>query len=78
MAHLLHQLIVKANKEAAMKRPHVTDSRRIKLEKIKNPDYIPFLEGRPHREKVIRMEDVLNLRIALNTSKSIEEFLKQL
>lgn len=61
-----------------MKRPHIEDHRRIKLEKIQSPDYIPFLEGRPKREKVIRGEDVLNLSIALNTSKSFEEFLKKM
>lgn len=61
-----------------MKRPHVEDHRRIKLEKIQSPEYIPFLEGRPKRIKVIRGEDVLNLSIALNTSKSLEEFLNKI
>jgi len=61
-----------------MKKPHVKDYRRIKLEKIQSPDYIPFLEGRPKREKVIRNEDILDLRIALNSSKSFEDFLKQI
>jgi hypothetical protein len=65
-------------KEAAMRKPHVEDHRRIKLEKIENPDYIPFLEGRPEREKVIRNEDILDLRIAMNTSKSLEDFLNQI
>lgn len=61
-----------------MKKPHIEDHRRIKLEKIQNPDYIPFLEGRPKREKVIRNEDVLDLRIALHSSKSLEDFLNEI
>jgi len=61
-----------------MKKPHIEDHRRIKLEKIQSPDYIPFLEGRPKRKKVIRNEDVLDLRIALNTTKPLEDFLNQI
>lgn len=58
-----------------MKKAHVEDHRRIKLEKVQSPDYIGFLEGRPEREKVIRHEDSVNLQIAFNTCKSFEEFL---
>ncbi len=61
-----------------MKRPYIEDHRRIKLKKIQSHEYIPFLEGRPKRIKVIRDEDVLNLSIALNTSKSFEEFLNKI
>jgi hypothetical protein len=58
-----------------MKKPRVVDHRRVKLENVNRKDYIPFLGGRPNREKVIKSDDVLNLSIALNTSKSLEEFL---
>ena len=61
-----------------MKKHHVEDKRRIKLEKIQGPDYIPFLEGRPERTVVIRNEDIINLKIALHTSKSFDDFLKEL
>lgn len=59
-----------------MKRPKVVDHRRVKLEGINKKDYIPFLAGRPNREKIIKNDDVVNLTIALNSSKSFEEFLK--
>ncbi len=37
--------------------------------------FIPFLKGRPIREGIINNEDLINLKIALNTSKSLQEFL---
>jgi hypothetical protein len=40
--------------------------------------HIPFLEGRPRRATPIDRDDVLNLEIALNTSKTVEELLKNL
>ena len=61
-----------------MKKRHVADHRRIKLEKIQKKDYIPFLEGRPKRKKVINNDDIANLSIVLNTSKTLEELLKQI
>jgi hypothetical protein len=39
---------------------------------------IPFLEGRPKRETAIDHDDLLNLAIALNTCKTVEEFLRVL
>ena len=33
------------------------------------------LTGRPNRETVISEDDILNLRIALNTAKSFDAFL---
>ena len=37
--------------------------------------YIPFLQGRPQRVAAINSDDVVNLVIALNTSRNFEEFL---
>jgi hypothetical protein len=37
--------------------------------------FIPFLTGRPKREENIDSDDLINLRIALFTSKTFEEFL---
>lgn len=39
-------------------------------------DYIPFLAGRPNRETVIGADDILNLKIALETAKSFSAFLE--
>ena len=58
-----------------MKKPKVIDHRRVKLENVNEKDYIPFLGGRPDREKIIKSDDIVNLSIALNASKSFEEFL---
>lgn len=43
---------------------------------IKHP-FIPFLQGRPVRDGIINNEDLINLKIALNTSKSLQDFLLQ-
>jgi hypothetical protein len=36
---------------------------------------IPFKKGRPERNTIIGADDIMNLRIALNTATSFEEFL---
>ena len=59
-----------------MKKPKVVDHRRVTLENATKKEFIPFLGGRPKREKIIKNDDIVNLTIALNSSKSLEEFLK--
>jgi hypothetical protein len=39
---------------------------------------IPFLEGRPKRDTSIGHDDCVNLEIALNTCKDVDEFLKMM
>ena len=56
---------------------NVHDRRVVKLEEVLKKDFIPFKGGRPARNTVIGKEDVLNLSIALNTAKSLDEFLAQ-
>ncbi|MBN2036774.1 MAG: hypothetical protein JW768_08545 [Chitinispirillaceae bacterium] len=58
-----------------MENKKIVDKRQIRLEEVMKPDYIPFLGGRPERLTVIRMDDIVNLKIILNTTKSVEEFL---
>lgn len=41
----------------------------------KVPETIEMFDGRPDRETVIALDDILNLRIALATAKTLEEFL---
>ncbi|MFP4417135.1 MAG: hypothetical protein ACOC4C_04520 [Fibrobacterota bacterium] len=36
---------------------------------------IPFLKGRPKRNTTIGDDDLTNLRIALNTAKTLDEFI---
>ncbi|MBN2035601.1 MAG: hypothetical protein JW768_02550 [Chitinispirillaceae bacterium] len=61
-----------------MESKRVIDRRKIKLEKVMRPDYIPFLGGRPERKTVISMDDVVNLKISLNTTRTIDELLKKM
>ncbi len=60
-----------------MEKRKVVDKRSIRLEKVLRDDFIPFFGGRPRREKVIGSEDQTNLLIALNTSSSVEDFIKK-
>ena len=55
----------------------VIDKRSIKLENVLKSYYIPFLSGRPERKKVICNEDLIDLEIVLNTTNTIEEFLRK-
>ncbi len=36
-----------------------------------------LFSNRPVRDKIIKKEDIINLKIALNNSKTFEEFLSQ-
>jgi hypothetical protein len=66
-------------KEPVMEaKKNVIDRRQIHLEKIMRPDYIPFLGGRPKRTIIINNEDIMNLSIMLNTTDSVETFIKNL
>ena len=64
--------------EKRMEKKHVVDKRSIKLEDVLKADYIPFLSGRPERETVIGKEDLMNLEIVLNTTKTVEEFITKI
>lgn len=62
-----------------MKTPErVHDKRTTKLENVMAQDYIPFLEGRPSREEAIKKDDLLDLKILLNQTHSIEEFISSI
>ena len=60
-----------------MEKPTVVDKRSVRLENISKKDYIPFLGGRPRREKIITPDEILNLKIALHTTTTVNEFLGQ-
>ena len=47
------------------------------LAKAMEDEYKKLLRGRPKRNSEINCEDIINLKIALNCSKSLEEFLNQ-
>jgi hypothetical protein len=58
-----------------MENKNVIDKRQIRLEEVMKPDYIPFLGGRPDRVTIISPDDIMNLKINLNTIQSVEEFI---
>ena len=62
-----------------MKKREVADTRREKPAQRNKKVCIPFLSGRPRREKVINNDDITNLSITLNTCHTcFEELLRQL
>ena len=61
-----------------MEAKKVIDRRHIHLEKVMSPDYIPFLGGRPKRTATISNDDIMDLAIMLNTTDSVETFIKNL
>ena len=60
-----------------MKGP-IKDSRAVKLEKVLSGDFIPLFGGRPHRSLLIGKDDSLDLKILLNTTETVEEFLAKI
>jgi hypothetical protein len=59
-----------------MEDKNIVDKRSIKLDDVLKPDYIPFMAGRPARDKVIGADDLINLKINLNTCNTVEDLLK--
>jgi hypothetical protein len=55
----------------------ISDRRRVKLEHIMDPNYIPLFSGRPNRDQIISNDDIANLKIAFETTSSVPEFVKQ-
>lgn len=49
-----------------------------RMAEIKRNKKIEMFEGRPNRDLIINEDDVLNLKIALETAKSFEQFLKMM
>jgi hypothetical protein len=51
------------------------DNRAVKLENVLAGDFIPLFSGRPVRDLLIGKDDTLDLKIILNTTNTVEEFL---
>ncbi len=60
-----------------MKERNLMEELNVMLAKAMSEEYKKLLCGRPSRKKEIDKEDIINLKIALNCSKTIEEFLMQ-
>ena len=48
------------------------------LNKALSKNHIPLFEGRPKREQIINNDDLLNLEIIINTSKTLDEFISKI
>lgn len=59
-----------------MRRNEATGRIREKANEKRKVTGIPFMAGRPRRETVICSDDLMNLKIALATCKTLEEFLR--
>ena len=57
---------------------HIHDKRRFSLNKILSDEYIPYLGGRPERGTIIGKHDVIDLKIALNITADVNEFVESL
>ena len=55
--------------------PNFRDNRAVKPEKAYSSDFIPLFSGRPVRASRIGKDDSLDLKIILNTTRDVEEFL---
>lgn len=55
--------------------PQFKDERAVKLEKVLAPDFIPLFGGRPPRTALIDKDDSTDLKIILNTTRSVDEFI---
>lgn len=60
-----------------MQKP-IKDTRSVNLEKVLAGDFIPLFGGRPVRSLLIGKDDSLDLKIILNTTNTVEEFLAKL
>lgn len=54
------------------------DNRAVKLEKVLAADFIPLFSGRPRRSLLIGKDDSLDLKIILNTTHTVEEFIAKM
>ncbi len=55
--------------------PNFQDHRAVKLEKAFSSDFIPLFSGRPIRTARIGKDDAMDLKIILNTTRDVGEFL---
>jgi len=61
-----------------MEKRKIEEIRRLRLEQLLRKDFIPLFAGRPKREQVINQDDIVDVRIALGTTRSVQEFVNLL
>lgn len=58
-----------------MKKKSILDELNNMLSQAKKDIHQRLLTGRPEREHIISEDDILNLHIAMNSAKSLDDFL---
>jgi hypothetical protein len=56
----------------------IRDNRSVKLDRVYASDYIPLFAGRPKREIIIGKDDLLDVKILLNATHTVDEFIAKL
>ena len=56
-------------------KPNIKPSDAAKLDKVLSPDFIPMFGGRPQRAALIGKDEALDLKILLNTTLDVEQFI---
>jgi hypothetical protein len=56
----------------------IRDDRSVKLDKETGDELIPLFGGRPKRERIIGNDDFVDIKILLNATHSVEEFIEKL
>lgn len=59
-----------------MEKKKVVDKGLVHFDEFTGKKTIPFLGGRPDRDTVINDDDIANLKINLNVTKSVDEFIE--
>jgi hypothetical protein len=58
-----------------MERKNVTEERPVGTVNLAKAR-IPFLSGRPERDTIISVDEIINLTITINVTKSVDELLQ--
>ncbi len=56
----------------------IRDDRSVKLEKVLGQEFIPLFAGRPKRERIIGKDDFVDIKILLNATHTVDEFIDKL
>jgi hypothetical protein len=58
-----------------MEKRNVLENQLLDLKKVANKTSIPFLGGRPDRVTIISEDEIIDLKINLNITTTVDEFL---
>jgi len=56
----------------------IPDDRTVNLDKGNDQEAIPLFGGRPKRERIIGKDDFVDIKILLNATHTVEEFIDKL